>query len=136
MSGVRPLPQPSVLTRSFWEAAGRRVLVHPRCAGCGQSFFPPHEVCPRCREASWSWHESAGRGTLYSFSVVHRAPQPGFTTPYVIAVVDLDEGFDLMTNLVGVDPDAISIGQRVRVAWEPVGDVVLPVFEPDPEATA
>lgn len=131
---LRPLPQPSEVTAPFWEAATRRQLIHPRCAECGRAFFPPHLACPHCRSMRWSWDESAGRGEIYSFSVVHRAPQPGFDPPYVIAVVDLDEGFELMTNIVQVSPAAVRIGQRVRVSWLEAGDMTLPVFAPDEEA--
>lgn len=130
---TRPLPVPSPLTEPFWAAAERRELLHPRCDVCGRAFFPPHLACPHCRAAQWSWVRSAGRGEVYSFSVVHRAPQPGFATPYVIAVVDLDEGFELMTNLVDVEPDRVRIGQRVRVTWHEEQDAVLPMFRPDEE---
>lgn len=129
----RPLPQSTEVTRPFWEAAARRQLIHPRCNGCERAFFPPHLACPHCRVTSWSWVESAGRGEIYSFSVVHRAPQPGFTPPYVIAVVDLDEGFELMTNIVESASAEVRIGQRVRVAWHEEGDAVLPMFVPDEE---
>lgn len=127
----RPLPEPNVVTRPFWDGAAEKRLLYPRCDECERAFFPPHLVCPHCRSAKWSWSQSVGRGEIYSFSVVHRAPQPGFETPYVIAVVDLDEGFDLMTNIVGVDPGGVAIGQRVQVDWLEVGEMVLPVFTPD-----
>lgn len=129
----RPLPQPTVMTRPFWDAARQRRLVHPRCVECLRAFFPPHLCCPHCRSTSWDWEESAGRGEIYSFSVVHRAPQPGFDLPYVIAVVDLDEGFELMTNIVQTAPADVRIGQRVQVVWHEVGDTVLAVFAPDEE---
>ncbi len=132
----RPVPQPNEVTRPFWDAAASHRLVHPRCRSCGRTFFPPHLCCPHCRASDWAWEEGAGRGTVHSATVVHRAPQPGFAPPYVIAVVDLDEGHDLMTNVVGVDPHAVRIGQRVRVTWLEVGEHVLPVFEPDEEADA
>lgn len=131
----RPLPQPTEVTRPFWGAAASRRLIHPRCGECARAFFPPHLACPHCRATSWSWVESAGRGEIYSFSVIHRAPQPGFDPPYVIAVVDLDEGFELMTNIVETAPAGVRIGQRVRVAWREEGDVVLPMFVPDGEVT-
>ncbi|GAA1916628.1 Zn-ribbon domain-containing OB-fold protein [Nocardioides hwasunensis] len=130
---MRPLPQPSELTRPFWDGAVAHRLLHPRCDACGGAFFPPHAVCPACRAAAWSWQESAGRGTVHSSTVVHRAPQEGFATPYVLAVVDLDEGFELMTNVVGAGALDVTTGRRVRVAWQQVGDSVLPVFEADPE---
>lgn len=131
MESKRPLPQPTEMTWPFWEAAARRRLVHPRCDECERAFFPPHLVCPHCWATNWSWQESSGRGEIYSFSVVHRAPQPGFDAPYVIAVVDLDEGFALMTNIVEMAPVDVSVGQRVRVSWREEGDLVLPMFAPE-----
>ncbi|GAA1164863.1 OB-fold domain-containing protein [Ornithinimicrobium humiphilum] len=136
MEPSRPLPEPTVVTRPFWEAAAQRRLLAPRCRACGRWFFPPHLVCPHCREADWEWAQSSGRGELYSFTVVHRAPQPGFDPPYVLAVVDLEEGFELMTNIVGADPAGLRIGQRVRVTWQEAGDMVLPVFTPADGGTA
>jgi uncharacterized protein len=126
----RPLPQPTAVTSPFWEAARGHKLVHPWCARCQQAFFPPHLLCPHCRSAGWSWSQSQGRGVVYSFSVVHRAPLPGFEPPYVLAVVDLHEGFELMTNVVGVRPDRVHIGMRVEVTWLEAGDQALPVFRP------
>lgn len=128
---LRPLPEPTAVTAPFWDACARGVLMHPRCDDCERAFFPPHLACPHCRAVSWSWAESAGLGEIYSFSIVHRAPQPGFALPYVIAVVDLDEGFELMTNIVGTEPNSVRIGQRVRVAWHDEGGAVLPAFGPD-----
>lgn len=137
MEPQRPLPEPNEVTAPFWDAAARHELIHPHCQECERAFFPPHLACPHCRATRWSWVTSAGRGTLYSFTVVHRAPQPGFEVPYVIGVVDLDEGFDLMTNIVGVAPEAVRIGARVTVDWLDVSSadggagMVLPVFRLD-----
>lgn len=130
------MPRPTEVTRPFWEAAAKRRLIHPRCEECRAAFFPPHLACPHCRATHWAWAQSSGRGEIYSFSVVHRAPQPGFDPPYVIAVVDLDEGFELMTNIVDTAPADIRIGQRVRVTWHKAGDTVLPVFAPVEEEMA
>lgn len=130
MNAVRPLPEPSALSRPFWDASSRRELIYPQCNACSRGFFPPQLCCPRCRSLSWRWQASAGAGTVYSHTVVHRAPQPGFDPPYVLAVVDLDDGFELMTNVVGVDPSSVRIGMRVQVDWLEVADQVLPVFVP------
>jgi uncharacterized OB-fold protein len=85
--------------------------------------------CPACLSEDWEWVASSGRGTVYSYTVVHRPPGPGFTAPYVVAIVDLDEGWQMLTNLRAA-PAVVRIGVSVRVAWEPVGDgQLLPVFE-------
>ena len=131
----RPLPRPTAFSEEFWRAASEQHLVHPWCERCARAFFPPQYCCPGCLEADWGWRESTGRGELYSWTVVHRAPLPGFEVPYVIGVVDLDEeGFVMMSNVVNVDLDQLRIGLPLRVCWASVGDVQLPMFEPDGSA--
>lgn len=124
----------TTLTRPFWDAAARRQLVRPWCPTCGRSHFTPQLACPHCLSEGWTWEPSVGRGAIYSHTVVHRAPQAGFEVPYVVADVDVDEGWHLMTNVVGCPPTSVHAGQRVRVAWvETTGGTVLPMFEPDVE---
>jgi len=76
------------------------------------------------------WVPSAGLGIIYSFTVVYRAPLDGFEVPYVLAVVDLEDGFNMMTNIVGIDPEDVSIGMSVAVQWRDLGEISLPVFSP------
>lgn len=135
---LRPRPDPSPLTEPFWAAARERRLVRPYCPDCDRSFFTPQIACPRCLSTAWEYRESSGRGTVYSATVVHRAPYPGFTSPYHVAIVDLDEGWQMLSNVV--DPDAsreaggvgakpVPIGTRVTVDWLPLDErIVLPVF--------
>ena len=126
------LPMPagvSELTRPFWEAAAVHRLVRPVCDRCGASFFIPQHVCPHCQSEAWTYRESSGRGVISSCTVVSRAPTPGFTVLYVVAVVDLDEGWFMMTNIVRCPPESVAIGQRVAVEFQLRPDgVVLPVF--------
>lgn len=131
-STARPLPVPSELTRPFWESAARGRLVRPLCPSCGSSFFPPQICCPRCLSEDWTWAESSGRGSIYSYTVCHRAPEPGFELPYVLAIVDLEEEWSMLSNIVGCSPETVRIGMTVTVTWQRLdGEVVLPVFEPD-----
>jgi uncharacterized protein len=123
-------PNVSSLTRPFWEATARRELVRPVCLNCGISFFTPQVACPGCLDENWEYQLSSGTGTVYSFTIVHRAPREGFETPYVVADVDLDEGWNLLTNVVGCRPEDVHIGQRVSVAWLDADGAVLPVFAP------
>nr|BFE38918.1 hypothetical protein GCM10010200_111690 [Actinomadura rugatobispora] len=90
----RPVPVPTELTRPFWEGTRRGELLIPRCADCGTRFFVPEPVCPGCLSADWSYEPSSGRGAVYSVTVVHRAPGPGFEVPFALAVIDLDDGGD------------------------------------------
>ena len=129
-----PIPVPTPETRPFWEAARRHQLCLPRCRPCAALVFFPRAVCPGCLGADLEWQRLSGRGTLHTFTVVHRGLK-GFPLgpPYVIAMVELAEGPRLMTNLVGVDPDPakIRIGMAVEVVFEDVSaDIALPRFRP------
>jgi uncharacterized protein len=129
----RRLPSPTELSSEFWGAAAEHRLVVPRCDKCGQHFFPPERLCPACGSDLWSGADCAGTGSVIAFTVVHRAPSPDFDVPYVVAVVELDEGCELLTNLVAAEPDQVSVGMRVQVVFldQPDGRA-LPVFEPQP----
>ena len=125
----RPVPAPNPLTAPFWEAAGRGELVVPECSACGLRFFVPEPACPRCLSEQWEYVACSGRGTVYSVTVVHRSPGPGFETPFALAVVDLDDGPALLTHVVGGDPGEVGIGMPVRVVFRRLTDViVLPYF--------
>ncbi|MGE0304581.1 MAG: Zn-ribbon domain-containing OB-fold protein [Acidimicrobiia bacterium] len=127
-----PLPRPTELTEPFWAAAAEGRLLLPKCDECGRCFFRPEYYCTHCASARWHWIESEGRGTLYSFSTVHRAPTTAFRVPYVIVAVDLDEGVAMLSNLDGCDPADARIGMRVRVGFQPVAaGVALPIFRPE-----
>ncbi len=124
----------SAVTRPFWEAAARNALVRPVCDSCEKNFFIPQIACPRCHSEAWSYRESSGRGTVSTFTVVHRAPTDDHQPPYIVAVVDLDEGWYMMSNIIDCPDNSIAIGQRVEVAFHSRADgVVLPVFRPATE---
>lgn len=127
------LPGHSELTAPFWDAVGRRELVRPVCKACGRSFFTPQVACTHCLSEDWEYRPSAGRGVVYSATVVHRAPGPGFEVPFRLAVVDLDEGWSMLANLVGGEEgSATPIGCPVTLAWIERAGVVLPAFEVQP----
>lgn len=117
------------MTAPFWEAAARRELVRPVCASCGRSHFVPQYLCPHCGSEDWAYEPSDGRGTVSSYTVVHRAPDARFETPYVVAVVDLqDEGWSLLTNVVGVPVEEVAIGMPVELSWIEFEGRALPGF--------
>lgn len=127
----RPLPrldEPD--TGPFWEAARRHELSYETCDECGEIVFFPRSHCTACLSRSLSWKVSAGRGTIYTFSVVRVNRHPGFAgmVPYVVAWVDLDEGFRMMSHIVDVAPENVAIGAPVEVRWQDLDDVTLPVF--------
>ena len=121
-----PAPIPSPETAPFWEAAAKGKLLVKHCTTCGRAHHYPRPHCPFCGSDRTEWKESAGRGVIYSYSVMRRA-----TPPYTIAYVTLEEGPTMMTNLVDCDVDALRIGQSVRVVWTPTdGGPPVPMFTP------
>src|SRR5690242_21497656 len=129
----KPLPRIDEESRGYWEALARHELVFQRCRGCGTKRFPPRAVCPVCLSSSVEWVRASGRGTVYSFTVTHQNQAPGFreSLPYVLAVVELEEGPRVMTNVVGCTPDAVRIGLPVEAVFEDVTpEVTLLKFRP------
>jgi uncharacterized OB-fold protein len=129
------LPTPDVETQPFWDGcrAGRFLL--RRCNACGERHFYPRPFCPKCWSTDVEWEDANGRGTLYTYSVVRQNDLPPFSerVPYVAAIVELDEGPRVMTNIDGDDFDALEIGMRVQVAFRAISDdVTIPVFRPIP----
>src|SRR5262245_32295982 len=101
---ARPMPMATPETEHFWDGTAIGELRLQRCRTCDTTYFPPQPFCPACSSGDVEVVRSSGRGTLYSYVVTHRAA-PGFDAPYVLAVVELEEGPRLLTNLVGVAPD-------------------------------
>jgi hypothetical protein len=126
-----PLPRPTQLSRPHWDGCKAGVLRVQRCRDCGCFVFIPQPICTRCQAAALEWVESTGRGVVYSYTVVHRPPRPAFAAPYVVAIVELEEGWHMLTNLVDVAPEAATIGMPVEVAFRAMSDeITLPYFRP------
>ena len=133
MSGesTKALPQPTPLSAPYWRAAREGRLVVQRCASCEHLQFYPRSLCTRCAGTRLTWHACCGGGRVKSYTVIRRAVSAAYEpdVPYVVALIELDEGPTLLSNVVGCAPEAVRIGARVRVrfdAWTP--DVVVPVF--------
>lgn len=129
----KPLPRIDEESRGFWEALARHELYFQRCRACGTARFYPRALCPACLSDAPEWVRSAGRGTVYSYTVTHQNQAPGFREelPYVLAVVELAEGVRLMTNVVGCPPDQVRIGMAVEVVFEDVTpEITLAKFRP------
>ena len=125
------LPSISALTRPYWDAAAQGRSILPRCKACGKHFFRPELACTHCFSTEWEWVPASGRGTLYSYSIVHKAPAPGFAVPLVLAVVELDEGPCVWSNVVGCEHADLRIGMALQVRFEEVArGIHLPRFEP------
>ncbi|BBX64370.1 hypothetical protein MSAS_35440 [Mycobacterium saskatchewanense] len=136
MSVLRPQRGPvphtgSALSSPFWEGCRSEELRYQRCEVCGVASFPPSEHCRQCLSAQLRWARSDGRGTVYSWTVVRRPVTVEFEPPYAPAIVTLDEGYQMLTNIVGVEPAGLKIGMRVRVQFHPVAPgMTLPYFTP------
>jgi uncharacterized OB-fold protein len=117
-------------TLPFWEAARQHRLTYQTCDNCAHVVFYPRRHCPACLSPELTWRESAGAGSVYTFSVVRVSRDPRFTdrVPYTVAWIDLDEGVRMMSNVDG-DPDLVVVGARVRVTWRSSGEWELSVFE-------
>lgn len=133
VSTTREPPSYSELAAPYWDAAARGQLVVQRCDDCETAIFPPRPLCPKCWSTSVSWTDASGLARVESYSVVHRAPNETFApeVPYVVALVLLDEGPRMMTNIVGCAPDEVEIDMRVRVVFTQYDGFVLPQFEPE-----
>ena len=125
-----PVPHAnSELSGPFWQGCQAGELRYQRCHSCGLSNFPPTEHCRQCLSGGLRWARSGGHGEVYSWTVVHRPVTTEFDPPYAPAIVTLDEGYQMLTNVVGVAPDDLAIGMRVQVQFHAVGDgVTLPYF--------
>ncbi len=127
----RPLPtllEPD--TQPFWEATKNHELRYQLCDDCNKIVFYPRRHCPHCMGLNLSWKTSQGEGAVYTYTVIRQIGHPAFRerAPYIIAWIDLDEGFRMLSTVVG---DEITIGQRVRVTWEDQeNDISLPLFTP------
>ncbi|MFI6601541.1 Zn-ribbon domain-containing OB-fold protein [Nonomuraea sp. NPDC050536] len=129
---MKPVPRPTPETQPFWDGAAAGQLRIQRCLACERHYFYPRPSCPRCGSERVEWVTASGRGTLYSYVINHR-PARGFEdeAPYVIAVVELEEGVRMMTNLVGVEitPENLPLDLPLRVVFEQRGDVWIPLWE-------
>ena len=134
MSSVaKPLPEVTEELRPFFAAARENRLVVQRCERCGVRRFPPREICNRCLGRDSAWVASSGRGTIVSYNVMHQIYHPAFAAeaPYAVALVELEDGGRMITNVVDCPLERLRIGMPVEVTFERRSDqVVLPQFRP------
>lgn len=136
MELARPLPQPMTPeAKPYWEGARDGKLMIPKCRACGKAFLYPRVLCPFCASREIDWIQASGRGRLYSFEIAHQILNKAFKvrTPVVLAMVELEEGPRLLTNLVEVEPDPATLrcDMPVEVVFEKLTDQVsLPMFRP------
>jgi uncharacterized OB-fold protein len=127
------LPTPDPETQPYWDAARDGKLLIRRCNACKRAYFYPRDFCPHCWSEDVAWEEASGRATLYTWSVVRRNDLPpwGERVPYVAAVVDLEEGPRMMTNVEGADLEELAIGMPLVVDFRvETEDITAPIFRP------
>lgn len=127
----RPAPGVSDDNRFFWEGLKEGKLLIQRCKSCGDLHHPPGPVCPKCHSFDWDTVQASGKGTVYSFVVMHYPEVPPFDHPNPIGLVELQEGVRVIAQLVGVKPGEVQIGQKVQVEFNTFdGDLTLAQFRP------
>jgi uncharacterized OB-fold protein len=131
----KPLPQPTPETKPYWEGAAAGELRIQRCRSCRHHYFYPRRGCPHCGSTDVEWTAASGRARLHTYVINHR-PAPGFEddAPYAIAVVELEEGPRMMSNIVGIEnsPESLVLDMPLEVAFESREDMSIPVFRPAP----
>ena len=133
MATEKPLPQVNADTRPFWDGCKEHELRFQKCTDCGHVRWPPSMICPECHADQTEWIRADGKGVVYTFAVYHRAFHPAFKDdlPYVAAVVELEEGPHLLTNIIGCKPETVRCDMPVEVSWEDITDEFsLPKFKP------
>lgn len=131
----RPLPSMTPEARPFWDGCREGKLMLPKCGDCGHVFFYPRILCPSCHSRNVTWMQASGRGRLHAFEIAHQAFQRAWKIkpPYVLAMVQLDEGPRMMSNLVNVEPDprVVKCEMPVEVVFTKITEeVTLPLFQP------
>ena len=127
----RPLPQPTPETQHFWDGTKAGELRLQRCGDCGHVYFPPRPVCPECSSRDVEVFAASGLGSLLSYVINYRR-HPAFDGPYAIALVKLDEGPTMMSNIVDCEqtPGALVLDMPLEVTFEDNGDIAIPLFRP------
>ena len=125
----RPLPRPTALSKPHWEGCQQGELRVQRCADCGAHIFIPQQACTSCLSDNLEWVKSKGLGVVYSCSTVYRPQQMGLEVPYTVAIVELEEGWHILTNVIDCPHEEIAIGLPVEVSFVKMSDeITLPMF--------
>ena len=129
----KPLPVTDEDTRPFWDYCKKHELRAQKCLKCAGLHYPPSPLCPHCLSMESEWVKLSGKGKVFTYIVAHRRYHPGFSAelPYVVAVIETDEGLRMLSNVMGCKPDAVRIDMPVEVVFEDAGpEFALPKFRP------
>ena len=127
----KPLPVPDSESKPFWDGCNEEKLLIQHCKDCDKHIFYPRAVCPHCMSDQIEWVEASGKGKVYSYTIARRGAGPAFAddAPYVVALIDLDEGVRMMSNIVNCDVEAVRCDMPVKVVFEEREGMKLPMFE-------
>lgn len=129
----RPLPGIHTDNERYWASARERNLELPKCAGCGEVFYPLSDRCRSCLSTSLEWRPVSGKAKLVTWNVMHQLYDPAFKelVPYIVGVVELEEGARMISNIVGVDPSHLSLDMVLALDYVDISpEVTLPVYRP------
>jgi uncharacterized OB-fold protein len=130
---AKPIPDCKDGTRPYWDACKQHRLVLPKCRSCDEVYFFPDDFCPCCLSEDIQWIEASGKGRIHTYSVVERPPSPRFSddVPYIVAIIELEEGPRMMSNILEIAHEDIRIDMLVEVVFEDVTEnVTIPKFRP------
>ena len=129
---MRPLPELTAENTAFWKGGASGALMIVFCDDCTHAIHPPQRICPRCLSQQVAPRAVPGTGVVYTCTVNHQPWTPDMKVPFALAVVDVDDapGVRVTGEVVGVDPDMVAIGQRMRVCFREFDDVWIPLWEP------
>ena len=131
--GVKPVPVPTKETQPYWDGCKQHELRVQKCAACGHHQFYPRLYCTACMSDRVEWVKTSGRATVLSYTIIYRPVTQAFAgnVPYVVAMVTLDEGPQMMTNIVGCEPEKVHIGMPVQVTFDDwTEEISVPKFKP------
>ena len=129
----KPIPVMQPWTKEFWKGTKNSQLLIQECSDCQSKIFYPRQYCPECWSGNLKWSQASGKATVYSFTTTQDMVEPKFWAdlPYVLALVDLEEGIRMMTRIVDCDPETVKIGMDVEVVFEDITEeCALPMFRP------
>lgn len=125
------IPGPTIQpdNKPFWEGIERQELIFQKCGDCGALRHPPQPVCSKCRSLNVAWEPSSGKGKIHSMVTYHESPHPGLKAPYSVVLIEMEDGVNMVSNMVDIQPKDIKIGMQVEVVFDNItDDLSLPKF--------
>jgi uncharacterized protein len=128
---TRPLPVADMDTKPYWDYCKQHELRVQKCLKCGKIYSPPSMICPHCMNVGSEWVKLSGKGKVYSFIIVRRQYHPMLPSPYVVAIIELEEGIHMLSNVVECQPEEVKMEMPVTVVWDDASpEISMPKFKP------